>query len=173
MKRMNRDRVLKERGWKNPDELAKGPNGRPLCRFCQKETAPPKRSFCGPECVHQWQLRSNSGYAREKIFERDRGICSKCGLDTEKLKETLFALRLTNEEAYQKLVHSYKIQYKFGFNLSDHFFEVDHRIPVHQGGGSCGLDNLQTLCLVCHRSKTKSEMKRKRLRRKGLTAQWR
>jgi len=170
---MNRDRVLKDRGWKNPDELPKGPNGRPLCRFCGKETAPPKRTFCSDLCVSEFKIRSNPGYAREKVFERDRGVCSRCGLDTEKLKETLYALRLTSEEAYRQLVLAYRIQYRFGFNLNEHFWEMDHITPVCQGGGSCGMDNLWTLCLPCHRSKSKSEMKRKRLRRRGLTAQWR
>ena len=170
---MNRDRVLKDRGWKNTEDLAKGPNGRPLCRFCQKETAPPKRSFCGPECVHEWKLRSNPGYARKKVFERDRGVCSQCRLDTEKLKETLYALRLTNEVAYQQVVLAYRKQYRFGFNLNEHHWEMDHTQPVSQGGGCCGLNNLTTLCRVCHNKKTKGEGHRKRLRRKGLTAQWR
>lgn len=33
-------------------------------------------------------------------------------------------------------------------------WEADHILPVHQGGGACGLDNFQTLCKNCHKEKT-------------------
>lgn len=29
-------------------------------------------------------------------------------------------------------------------------WEMNHIIPVSEGGGSCGLDNLETLCMACH-----------------------
>lgn len=32
-----------------------------------------------------------------------------------------------------------------------HFWQVDHIRPVSSGGGQCSLDNLQTLCTICHR----------------------
>lgn len=32
-----------------------------------------------------------------------------------------------------------------------HFWQVDHIKPVYEGGGQCSLDNLQTLCTMCHR----------------------
>lgn len=32
-----------------------------------------------------------------------------------------------------------------------HFWQVDHIRPVYEGGGQCSLDNLQTLCTVCHK----------------------
>lgn len=32
-----------------------------------------------------------------------------------------------------------------------HFWQVDHIKPVSGGGGQCSLDNLQTLCTVCHK----------------------
>lgn len=32
-----------------------------------------------------------------------------------------------------------------------HFWQVDHIKPVYEGGGQCSLDNLQTLCTVCHK----------------------
>lgn len=31
------------------------------------------------------------------------------------------------------------------------FWQVDHINPVYRGGGQCSLENLQTLCTVCHR----------------------
>lgn len=35
-----------------------------------------------------------------------------------------------------------------------HLWEMDHILPVVRGGGGCGLDNLRTLCLRCHRAET-------------------
>ncbi|MCB1713230.1 MAG: HNH endonuclease, partial [Candidatus Riesia sp.] len=41
-----------------------------------------------------------------------------------------------------------------GFQPGKSCWAMDHIIPVHRGGGSCGLWNLQTLCLPCHKKKT-------------------
>ena len=40
--------------------------------------------------------------------------------------------------------------------------EVDHIIPVCEGGGSCGLENLRTLCRSCHNAETQALRKRLR-----------
>jgi len=45
-------------------------------------------------------------------------------------------------------------------------FDVDHILPVFMGGGSCGLDNLQTLCHPCHKRKSKANAT-ERATRKG------
>lgn len=37
-------------------------------------------------------------------------------------------------------------------------WHADHIIPVHKGGGYCGLENFQTLCTDCHKEKTKIDM---------------
>lgn len=41
----------------------------------------------------------------------------------------------------------------------DNLWEVDHVIEVREGGGACGLDNLQTLCPSCHDEKTSIKTK--------------
>jgi hypothetical protein len=33
-------------------------------------------------------------------------------------------------------------------------WDADHIRPVAEGGGQCDLDNLRTLCLLCHREAT-------------------
>lgn len=38
-------------------------------------------------------------------------------------------------------------------------WHADHIIPVHLGGGGCGLDNFQTLCIDCHKEKSIKELK--------------
>src|SRR5262249_30993667 len=33
-------------------------------------------------------------------------------------------------------------------------WDADHIVPVVEGGGECDLENLRTLCLICHRQQT-------------------
>lgn len=40
----------------------------------------------------------------------------------------------------------------------DDNWQADHIIPVHKGGGACGMDNFQTLCVNCHKIKTINEI---------------
>jgi len=48
------------------------------------------------------------------------------------------------------------------------FWNVDHIVPVIDGGGTCDVDNLRTLCTVCHRQVTARQHKdRATLRRVG------
>lgn len=149
-------RFLKERGWADSKDLPKGPNGRPLCRHCSKETEPPRRTFCSDKCVEEWKIRSNGGFARDKVMERDRGVCKRCGLDTEKLRELLYKVRTQKGEmAYINLTLYYEATTGYAFLLEKHAWEADHVVSVADGGGSCTLDNLETLCVPCHRKKTK------------------
>ena len=167
---MKPERFLKERGWIDPKELPTGPSGRPLCRQCGQETAPPRKTFCSDACVENWKVRTNGGFARQKVFERDRGVCASCGLDTEELRALLYRVRTEKGGAvYQKLLMHYENTTGYSFDLDKHAFEVDHVLSVADGGGSCSEDNLQTLCVPCHRRKTKAwhrgRMKRRRRRR--------
>lgn len=41
-----------------------------------------------------------------------------------------------------------------GRDASKLTWEVHHVVPVVEGGGCCGIANLQTLCLACHRRPT-------------------
>lgn len=36
-------------------------------------------------------------------------------------------------------------------------WDVDHILPVEHGGGGCGLENLRTLCVPCHKAATKKQ----------------
>jgi 5-methylcytosine-specific restriction enzyme A len=161
------ERFLKERGFVEAKDLPKGPNGRPLCRQCSQETEPPRKTFCSDACVHAWKVRSQGAYAREQVFERDRGVCACCGLDTETLKQLLYRVRNEKGEmAYLNLQIYYYSQTGYRFEIDKHFYEVDHVVSVADGGGSCGLENLMTLCVPCHRRKTK-EWHRNRFKRRA------
>ena len=68
-------------GWARRENLPKGPNGRHLCRWCSLEVPKGRLTFCSAWCVEEWRLRTDPGYLREKVLERDRGICASCGVD--------------------------------------------------------------------------------------------
>ena len=47
-------------------------------------------------------------------------------------------------------------------------WEADHIVPVVEGGGSCGLENIRTLCIPCHRRETAALAGRRAARRRGI-----
>jgi len=138
--------------------LAKGPHGLPLCRWCDLEIiAKRRRTFCSDYCVHQWRMRTDPGYLRDHVFARDRGRCALCGIDTvaayNALKRSRGAARTAGLSLYgMKTISSRRS-----------LWDADHILPVAEGGGQCDLDNLRTLCLLCHREVTRSLRARLRL----------
>ena len=50
-----------------------------------------------------------------------------------------------------------------GVALADgRLYQIDHILAVELGGGSCLMDNLQTLCTVCHSAKTTADNRKAR-----------
>ena len=144
----------------SPSTLAKGPNGLRLCRWCDLEIiAKRRRTFCSDYCVHQWRLRTDPGYLREQVFARDRGICASCGIDTV---VAYAALKRARGPARAAGLRFYGMK---SINSRRSLWDADHIRPVAEGGGQCDLDNLRTLCLLCHRLAT-AEL-RMRLRTAG------
>lgn len=130
-------------------EVKKNAEGKNLCRYCNGVVTPPRRSFCSKECVHEWSIRSSTSYARSCARRRDKGICAICKLDTTKLRKELN--RLPTAERYVRAAELGIPKHR-AYRKS--LWDLDHIIPVSEGGGSCGLENLRTLCLPCHRKVT-------------------
>jgi 5-methylcytosine-specific restriction protein A len=132
-----------------PDALAVGPNGLPLCRWCDLEIlAKRRRTFCSDYCVHQWRLRTDPGYLRDQVFARDHGLCAGCGIDTIAAWNALKRARGAARAAGLRLYGLKSI------GARRTLWDADHIRPVAEGGGQCDLDNLRTLCLLCHREAT-------------------
>lgn len=143
--------------------MALGHNGRPLCRWCQLEIlATRRRTFCSEYCVHQWRLRSDPGYLRDQVFERDAGHCALCGLDTVAAYR---ALKRSRGPAREEALAMWGLR---SVTARRSLWDADHILPVAEGGGECDLDNLRTLCLMCHREATADL--RRRMRRKAEAA---
>jgi 5-methylcytosine-specific restriction endonuclease McrA len=107
--------------------------------------------------VHEWKLRTDPAYLRDRVFTRDRGVCAACGADTEALRKHL---RKLDYGARRQFLKEWRLKEACRRSLWD----ADHIIPVAEGGGECDLDNMRTLCLKCHRAVTAAL--RQRLTRK-------
>jgi len=196
------------------------------CRWCAGPVQRPRRSWCSDACVEAYKIRADGGYARMKVFERDRGICAVCGIDTEaKVAEWLALLSrialvgrvgdvvrvsipvpgrepvvcgdlspqchwrdgtvnlwfptsrvmgsvnhggATLRAAVAAIVQRHAVKTHpecrcefhqacsgWGFRVGRTLWEADHIIPVVEGGGKCGLENLRTLCRRCHAQATR------------------
>jgi 5-methylcytosine-specific restriction enzyme A len=143
-------------GWVRKDDLPKGPNGRALCRWCNLEVPRGRQTFCSGWCVAEWRLRTNPAYLREQTFDRDRGVCARCGVDTMAAWSQLKRSRGT---ARARLLDHWGLKTVNRRSLWD----ADHIVPVVEGGGECDLHNIRTLCLICHREITRQLRERLRL----------
>jgi 5-methylcytosine-specific restriction enzyme A len=137
----------KRGGRASASEVERGESGRPLCRWCGVETPPGRRTFCSDACVHEWKLRTDPGYLREKVLHRDAGVCAKCGIDTVSLRRDM---RRLDFAARRKLLKDWGLTERSRKSLWD----ADHIVPVAEGGGQCDLANMRTLCLKCHKEAT-------------------
>uniref|UniRef100_A0A8C2QQT2 DNA annealing helicase and endonuclease ZRANB3 n=1 Tax=Capra hircus TaxID=9925 RepID=A0A8C2QQT2_CAPHI len=151
--------------------------GNPLCLRCQQPTCQTKQEsdawdsrFCSLKCQEEFWIRSNNSYLRAKVFEIEHGVCQLCNLNAQEL-----FLRL--RDFPQCMLKTADAVFLLQLNEmirnpgEGHFWQVDHIKPVSGGGGQCSLDNLQTLCTVCHRERTAQQAKeRSQVRRQSLAS---
>lgn len=164
----------------------RGPNGRRLCRWCGTEVPRGRRTFCGDDCIHEWRLRSDPGYMRAQVWRRDRGVCASCGIDTTDVIKQIGQIRAqvqrdvriehypigndatkryhrylaAMEQHFQELLLAAGIDPSFP-RSRDTLWDADHIVPVSEGGGECGMENIRTLCWWCHQTETAKMHRRK------------
>ncbi|NXS07561.1 ZRAB3 endonuclease, partial [Neodrepanis coruscans] len=161
--------------------------GQPLCLRCQQPTAqlPPgcgapawDTRFCSHSCQEDFSIRSSQSYLRSKVFEVEHGVCQFCHRNAQELY--LSVRGAARSQRKQLLESSWMSQLPLG-QLNEmirsptegQFWQVDHIQPVYSGGGQCSLENLQTLCTVCHRERTAKQAKeRSQLKRKSLATKY-
>lgn len=60
-------------------------NGNVVCSCgCGRPPGPGRRTWHSQECVDRWMVANSSQYVRSKLFERDKGVCAMCGVDSVK-----------------------------------------------------------------------------------------
>lgn len=133
------------------------------CRGCEGELPKGRKAWCSDNCRNSHWIKASGSYARHYVFQRDRGVCCLCGVDTEAQKEEFIALQ-NQKRTYpitwiQWPVHDderewLKARRITTGRISGDWWDADHINPVVEGGGSCGIDNLRTLCIACHKNET-------------------
>ena len=143
-------------------------DGFKMCRWCGGSVIPPRRTMCSQECVHELMIRKSNRYLRDCVFKRDHGICSICNKDTKNIaKDLLYFLENNLIEYYENLMKEENIHKKRKIWKRKHgggLWDADHIIPVKEGGGSCGLENIRTLCIKCHKMETKKLAQKKKIK---------
>jgi len=138
---------IKQGGWIAASQVKRTASGKALCRWCNSEVQGRRRTFCTDACVHEWKLRTDPSYLREKVFARDKGICAQCRVDTVALRRDMRKLDFAARRQFLK-----RWNLKEGSRKS--LWDADHILPVAEGGGQCDLSNMRTLCLLCHADAT-------------------
>lgn len=146
------DRYLKDRGWVKASDLPINEEGFRCCRYCNGSVKPPKRTFCSESCVHKHRLRSDGTYLRQQVYLRDRGICAICNIDTKQTARLLHKLKGDEHDAIRDKYNIHKKRKVTSIRKNGGgLWDADHIVRVIDGGGECGLDNIRTLCISCHK----------------------
>lgn len=139
------------------------------CRWCRQPVTDSRRkTWCSKACVDEYRSHSANGQ-RRSVFKRDLGICAGCGRDCEALFNKV-RLRIQRHDpgatALRRILLLLHLQLTSWY-WPRSFWEVDHILPVSEGGGgACGLTNLRTLCVPCHRKATEALRERRWARRR-------
>jgi 5-methylcytosine-specific restriction protein A len=167
------------------------------CRLCNNPIAPPRKTFCSDECVHFHLLRTSGSHVRKALALRDNRKCVLCGTDcaaaytTAKKAVAAAVAAATTDAERQHAAETALAQSVANGPFAPHaklsepkrgrrtgrrtrikvkegsFWQADHLVAVHEGGGCCGLANLRTLCSACHANVTREQAAKRAQGRRG------
>src|SRR4029079_7011894 len=119
------------------------------------------------ECLQRYLTISQGSFVRERLFERDRGICAECGVNAAQMDFALASLKADLLHPLLMTIHpmiattlraegwtNVKLRGRGSYPDALAFtscWEAHHVRAVIEGGGECGLENYRTLCFVCHK----------------------
>jgi 5-methylcytosine-specific restriction endonuclease McrA len=123
--------------------------------------------------VTAWRIESDPAFARAQVFKRDHGVCCRCGTDTYSERgRAVFGEGWTGKAgldggriAWPGLLGQYQVERAARFREAVErlhiprgrwhadWWDMNHRVPLAEGG-SRGMDNLESLCVACHRAET-------------------
>jgi 5-methylcytosine-specific restriction protein A len=173
------------------------PDGLKPCRWCKGPVVPPKQCWCGnPDCVLQWTMRTQPRVFRQVVFDRDKGICALCGLDTRDYDLRRIEAQARLSKVWYEASKARRpritprpemrpdgtprppehwvalagpaLEWRMAHKLKpdDPPWQADHITPIVLGGDWFALSNVRTLCCPCHRRVTEELNARLRARRR-------
>jgi hypothetical protein len=133
-----------------------------VCRFCGGELTGRRTAWCKDECHTAAMIVCYPSFARAAVERRDKGVCSICGIDTEKLRRRFYNLVQKMRRSGGRLCkraeklgkEARKRGWPYDWYNSRSWWDADHITPVVEGGGGTGLENYRTLCVPCHKAET-------------------
>ncbi|XP_071080928.1 DNA annealing helicase and endonuclease ZRANB3-like [Haliotis cracherodii] len=155
--------------------------GVPLCLNCQqpydnplldKSTITDEKNawntrFCSSKCMDQYWMQTHSSYCRDKVYEVEHGICQICKYDAHSFynqvkntQDMQKRAKLLAEGKYSTLKAKQK-ESMVRRPVEGQFWHVDHITPVWEGGGMCDIDNMRTLCVMCHQKVTAGQARKR------------
>lgn len=125
--------------------LQRRPDGKWGCRGCGGEIPKGRTAWCSKNCSDRY----NPASVIYAVKRRDNGICAVCLVDIgQQLKDWNRAkFEACNGERYD-----YALNFEWEKKRPP-IAEYDHIIPFSEGGLTV-LENMRTLCSVCHKART-------------------
>lgn len=93
-------------------------------------------------------------------LRRDKYRCRLCGLHAPTIARMAKRLDPASRAHYLAHLREQGLVARPGIHLG--LLEVDHIVPVCEGGGLAGLSNYRTLCQVCHADVSRALQARRR-----------
>jgi len=123
-----------------------------VCLNCGAPLPKGRQKYCCDDCSYEFFVKHNFSLLKFKIFERDNYTCQRCGYkwEPESGEREQF-------DRYRKEHNS--MLYRINWQTLTDCLQCDHIVPICLGGAEFDEDNLQTLCVKCHKEKTAEDMK--------------
>jgi hypothetical protein len=153
------------------------------CTWCAAKVTEARRStWCSQWCVDAYQA-TQPQHQREALRERDRERCALCGLDCRRYRIVVLALwrrrdghRRAGPEPIRTVA---RLLTALGRATSDRlagdlllrrqdWWDVDHVVPISEGGHPYDPRNLRTLCPWCHQDESAAGAARRAEHRRGV-----
>jgi 5-methylcytosine-specific restriction endonuclease McrA len=132
------------------------------CAFCKCGLSGKQKRWCSDSCGRHawWYLNLRRGvprFIRKAVEKRDKGICAHCKADCVLIEKIYWhAVRsFTSGRYWYKWVDIDTIWPVRG--PGNTFWQADHIIELRDGGQHL-FKNLQTLCTICHKAKTRTRI---------------
>ncbi len=140
----------------------KDADGRWLCRLCGVALSGRRTSWCSKACQREVEVRCGNR-VRRAVWLRDKGVCSRCGRDTNKIRRELKALK--RREGREAWLMELDVLGLTTHEALKTLWEAHHVKPVEEGGGACGVDGYETFCLWCHKDESAAQVARRKKRK--------